>query len=64
MDRFGRTEFRDELDGNNIHRLGNIMTLDTRLQTSFDKLELWLDDDDVSKIETYRFVLISNFPDA
>lgn len=52
MERFGQNGFRDELDGSKIHRLSNILTLDHRLHTFFDKLTLWLEGDDVSRDET------------
>jgi hypothetical protein len=48
MERFGQRGFMDELDGSNIHRLANIMTLDHLHHTSFDNLSLWLEPDDVS----------------
>ena len=49
MEKFGQHGFRDELDGSNIHRLGNIMTIAHDLHTHFDRLELWLEAVDVSR---------------
>ncbi|KAL0959469.1 hypothetical protein HGRIS_011179 [Hohenbuehelia grisea] len=46
--RFGYTDFLEELNGTNIHRLSNLLTLDTNVHGWFDKLWLWfepLDDD-------------------
>jgi hypothetical protein len=48
MEQFGQHGFRDELDSSNIHRLGNIMTLDHVLHAHFNRLELWLKAVDVS----------------
>jgi HNH endonuclease len=48
MERFGQRGFRDELDGPNIHRLSNILTLNANLHALFDKLALWLEADEVS----------------
>jgi HNH endonuclease len=42
----------DELNGPDIHRLENVMTLETGIHTLFDNLKLWLDAD-VSKIDYY-----------
>jgi hypothetical protein len=52
MERFGQRGFMDELDGPKIHRLANIMTLDHFLRIHFDRLELWLEADDVSQDKT------------
>ncbi|KAH8919308.1 hypothetical protein BT69DRAFT_1284910 [Atractiella rhizophila] len=42
MDRFGLSEIRRELEGQKIHRLSNILTLDSALHDLFDNLQLWL----------------------
>jgi len=52
MERMGSVLVPDELNGPDIHRLENVMTLETGIHTLFDNLKLWLDAD-VSKID-YR----------
>ncbi|EIM91014.1 uncharacterized protein STEHIDRAFT_152697 [Stereum hirsutum FP-91666 SS1] len=42
LDRYGGINSFQELNGANIHRLENILTLDTNIHTSFDQLKLWL----------------------
>lgn len=54
MERLGQRGFREELDGSKIHRLGNIMTLHHDLHAHFNRLELWLEADDVSRDEKTR----------
>ncbi|KAF9542159.1 hypothetical protein CPC08DRAFT_716983 [Agrocybe pediades] len=39
---FGYSDIHDELNGANIHRLENVMTLEHEVHCSFDRLELWL----------------------
>ncbi|KIM71457.1 hypothetical protein PILCRDRAFT_93850 [Piloderma croceum F 1598] len=43
MDRFGHSAFKDELNGVQIHRLSNIMTMDYFYHMHFDKLNLWFE---------------------
>jgi hypothetical protein len=52
MERMGSVLVPDELNGPDIHRLENVMTLETGIHTLFDTLKLWLDAD-VSKIDYY-----------
>ena len=40
---FGGVKVEDELNGNQIHRLENIITMDHNIQMSFDNLQLWLE---------------------
>ncbi|KAG8944193.1 hypothetical protein FRC03_002148 [Tulasnella sp. 419] len=42
LDRFGGVFF-EELDGENVHRLENIMTMDPIVHGKFDSLNLWLE---------------------
>jgi len=42
LDRFGQIRI-DELNGTNIHRLENILTLDSVVHDWFDQLKVWLD---------------------
>lgn len=42
LDRFGGINSIQELNGTNIHRLENILTLDTNIHIFFDQLKLWL----------------------
>jgi hypothetical protein len=43
MERFGRVNGFLELNGPDIHRLENIMTMDLRVHGAFDCLDLWLE---------------------
>lgn len=43
MDRFGYKHIPSELNGAKIHRLQNILTLQTDMHTMFDQLELWFE---------------------
>jgi hypothetical protein len=43
MERFGRVSGFLELNGPNIHRLENIMTMDVRTHVAFDRLNIWLE---------------------
>jgi hypothetical protein len=42
MQRFGYTELPDELNGSNIHRLENVMTIEPGFHSLFDALQVWL----------------------
>ena len=50
MDRFGYKKILEELNGLNIHRLENILTLDINVHTGFDALEIWFE----STVGTHR----------
>ena len=43
MERFGYKVVFEELNGNGIHRLENILTLSRDVHTFFDTLQLWLE---------------------
>ena len=43
MDRFGYTQIPFDLNGNNIHRLENVLTLDIGIHSLFDELKLWFE---------------------
>jgi hypothetical protein len=43
MERFGQVLGVDELNGADIHRMENIMTMDMTLHTLFDALGIWLE---------------------
>ena len=43
MSRFGQVDCLQELDGKNVHRLENVLTMDIILRGLFDRLYLWLD---------------------
>ncbi|KAI0034999.1 hypothetical protein K488DRAFT_44190, partial [Vararia minispora EC-137] len=43
IQRFGCGELRDELAGDKMHSLKNIMTLESNIHDAFDSLELWLE---------------------
>ncbi|EIW55637.1 uncharacterized protein TRAVEDRAFT_129055 [Trametes versicolor FP-101664 SS1] len=42
LHRFGGVDSTEELNGANVHRLENILTLSLDTHTSFDRLQLWL----------------------
>ena len=44
LERFGYTGLQEELEGNKIHRLDNIMTLSTDLHLLMDKMSLWFEE--------------------
>jgi hypothetical protein len=52
MEKFGYSEIINELAGENIHSLSNILTLSHDIHTQFDNLNLWFE-------ATVRFLLIS-----
>ena len=43
MERFGQVLGVDELNGADIHRMENVMTMDMTLHTLFDALGIWLE---------------------
>jgi len=59
MDQLGHSSFGDELDGAQIHKLSNILTLDVSLHTNFDRLDLWLEVDP-AQAHTYRICGLQN----
>ena len=44
IESFGIIDVLAELDGANIHRLSNALTLDAIIHTSFDGLDLWFEE--------------------
>ncbi|KAH7908369.1 hypothetical protein BJ138DRAFT_1128520 [Hygrophoropsis aurantiaca] len=45
LEHFCRSSMLDRLDGDNIHRLENIITMPQHLHTLFDGLDIWLEED-------------------
>lgn len=43
MDRFGYKQIPSNLNGNKIHRLENVLTLDIGVHSLFDRLKLWFE---------------------
>jgi hypothetical protein len=43
IQRYGEVLVPDELNGSDIHRLENVMTMDSNKHDLFDKLQLWLE---------------------
>ena len=43
MDRFGYRQIPFDLNGNNIHCLENVLTLDIGIHSLFDELKLWFE---------------------
>ena len=44
LERFGYTGLQGELEGHKIHRLDNIMTLETGLHGLMDRMSLWFEE--------------------
>lgn len=42
MSNFGYTRMVDELNGSKIHRLENLISLESQVHDAFDSLALWL----------------------
>ncbi len=42
MSRFGHETLPDDLNGPNVHRLENVMTMAPNVHTLFDQLMIWL----------------------
>ena len=47
IDHFGGILITEELNGPNIHRLENVLTMGIDLHTRFDNLLIWLEEDSV-----------------
>ena len=43
MDRFGYRRIPEDLNGHNIHRLENVLTLESSAHEAFDRLGLWFE---------------------
>ena len=43
MDRFGYADITDNVNGDKIHRLDNILTLDPGMHDHFDRLKIWFE---------------------
>ena len=54
MVRFGQVLGVEELNGADIHRLENIMTMDETLHTLFDSLGIWLEETVSSNFQIYK----------
>ena len=57
IDGFGNIDVLAELDGANMHRLSNGLTLDGSIHTAFDGLNLWFEEVQVSNIKRFSFSL-------
>jgi hypothetical protein len=55
MESFGIIDVLAELDGANIHRLSNALTLDMSVHAAFDGLKLWFEEVPVSNIKRFSF---------
>ncbi|TFK66209.1 hypothetical protein BDN72DRAFT_844621 [Pluteus cervinus] len=63
--RFGYSTIVDELAGQNIHRLENVMTMSTQIRELFDSLDLWFvatDEEDTYKIESIFGYIPEKYP--
>ncbi len=61
LKRFGGVDVVEELNGNQVHRLGNILTLSVNLHYFFDTLHLWLEAtvSGIASIRPQSYLLIS-----
>ncbi|KAF9220142.1 hypothetical protein BS17DRAFT_739680 [Gyrodon lividus] len=55
MDRFGYKHLPSDLNGANIHRLENILTLESNIHNSFDRLNLWFEPTDTPNTYNIRW---------
>ncbi|KAI6033301.1 hypothetical protein EDC04DRAFT_3115023 [Pisolithus marmoratus] len=65
LDRFGYSSLREDLDGPNIHRLENVITMDPTLHFFFDMLEIWFTETgrpNEYKLEGNHDYVISQYP--
>ncbi|KAI6028835.1 hypothetical protein F5J12DRAFT_961323, partial [Pisolithus orientalis] len=65
LDRFGYSALREELNGPNIHRLENVVTMEESLRIHFDRLWIWFtatEEPNTYKLEGIRDWLISRYP--
>lgn len=53
MERMGAIDVVKELNGNGVHRLENVMTLDAGIHMLFDRLNLWFE-----ATVNYRFIAL------
>ncbi|KAF7965899.1 hypothetical protein HWV62_40981, partial [Athelia sp. TMB] len=63
MDRYGGIPL-GELNGNDIHRLENVLTLSLTHHDYFDRLEVWLEPTDEYKIASIEPAWLTNVPDV
>jgi len=54
IERFGGLLITDELNGADIRRLENIITMDVNLHTKFDRLAIWLEADSVRHVIMFK----------
>ena len=52
---FGNIDVLAELDGANMHRLSNGLTLNVEIHLVFDNLKLWFEEVQVSNIKRFSF---------
>jgi hypothetical protein len=55
IDGFGDIDVLAELDGANMHRLSNGLTLNVDVHLMFDNLELWFEEVPLSNIKRFSF---------
>ena len=55
IESFGIIDVLAELDGANIHRLSNALTLDMSVHAAFNGLKLWFEEVPVSNIKRFSF---------
>ncbi|KDR73312.1 hypothetical protein GALMADRAFT_270137 [Galerina marginata CBS 339.88] len=63
--RFGYTQLPDDLNGSNVHRLENVMTVAPGFQLAFDQLKVWLVATNVEnkyKLEATERFFLNGYP--
>ena len=55
IDGFDNINVLTELDGANMHRLSNGLTLEVNIHTAFDGLNLWFEEVQVSNVKRFSF---------
>ncbi|KAF8889169.1 hypothetical protein CPB84DRAFT_1733076 [Gymnopilus junonius] len=60
--RFGQLRSIEELNGAGVHRLQNVLTLETGLHEFFDSLEIWLEKIDADDPDRHRYKLAAIRP--
>jgi hypothetical protein len=55
IESFGNIDVLAELDGANMRRLSNGLTLNMEIHSVFDDLELWFEEVQVSNIKRFSF---------
>jgi hypothetical protein len=63
MNRFGQVLITEELNGNDIHRLENVITMASDKHLAFDQLKLWFEETVYSRLLHSIEIAAENLPD-